>query len=502
MPVEPLSENPSLENLRHRAKSLLEDVRAGSPAALARVREFHPRGEAAAAGLALSGAQLVLARSYGFASWPKLKRHVESIAPYRFDPTVERPAGSAADAFVRLACLDYGHWQRSDLPEAKAMLERQPALCASDLSAAAAAGDVAAARAMLDADPSRVRRPCGVYGWEPLLYACYSRLEDAGGRSTLDTARLLLERGADPNAGFLWQGNVPPFTALTGAFGEGEGGASYPPHPQRDLLARQLLEAGADPNDGQVLYNRHFRRDDDHLVLLFEFGLGRDARGPWYAKFGERLASPAQLLVEELWSAARRNFPERVRLLVEHGTDVGGRGLRDGRTPYEAAMLAGNVEVADFLMAHGATTAVLDPGDAFAAAVVAGRRAEARALLDRHPGLLDALGRHGRIQLVHRAVESGRLDGIRLMAELGFELSGTTRHDGAGVYLQTTPLHNAAWMGNLEMAKLLVELGADPNARDPNYDATPLGWAEYNRQDEVAEYLRSLEIRDPHPDTN
>ncbi len=501
MPVEPLSENPSFENLRHRAKSLLEDVRAGSPAALARVREFHPRGEAAVAGLALSGAQLVVARSYGFSSWPKLKRHVESIAPYRFDPTVARPAGSAADAFVRLACLDYGHWQRSDLPKAKAMLEREPALCASDLSAAAAAGDVAASRAMLDEDPSSARRPCGIYGWEPLLYACYSRLEDAGGRSTLDTARLLLERGADPNAGFLWQGNVPPFTALTGAFGEGEGGASYPPHPRRDLIARLLLESGTDPNDGQVLYNRHFRRADDHLELLFEFGLGRDARGPWYARFGERLASPAQLLVEELWSAARRDFPERVRLLVAHGADVGGRGLRDGRTPYEAAVLAGNAEIAKFLLAHGAREVPLDPGDAFAAAVVAGRREEALALLKRHPGLIETLGAHGRIRLLHRAVEAGRLDGVRLMAELEFELSGMTRHDRAGVYLGTTPLHNAAWMGNLEMAKLLVALGADPDARDPDHDATPLGWAEYNRQEEVAAFLRSLENRGPKPDT-
>ena len=198
-------------------------------------------------------------------------------------------------------------------------------------------------------------------------------------RSTLEVASLLLER-EHPNAGFLWQGNLPPFTALTGAFGEGEGGASQPAHPRRDELARLLLDAGADPNDGQTLYNRHFREDDGHLRLLFEYGLGGDRGGPWYRRFREPLTSPVRLLVEELWSAARRDFAGRVRLLVEHGADVNLPGLRDGRTPCEAAVLAGNAEIATYLRAHGARQVLLDPGDAFAAAVVSGQRAEALSL--------------------------------------------------------------------------------------------------------------------------
>ena len=40
------------------------------------------------------------------------------------------------------------------------------------------------------------------------------------------------------------------------------------------------------------------------------------------------------------------------------------------------------------------------------------------------------------------------------------------------------------------MVKLLLELGADPNAKDPTHGSTPLGWAEYNGQTEVANYLR------------
>ena len=489
MPVHPLPENPSFVNLRKQAKDLLRDVRAGDAGALERVREFHPRPEGARG---LADAQLVVARSHGFASWPRLKHHLDGVARFGWDPLAERPeSGDTSDAFVRLACLEYGHWMPADAVEAARRFAARPELSASSIAAAAAAGDVAALAAFLDRDSRAVNAKTGPYAWPPLLYACYSRLPSAdGARSTLEAARLLLSRGADPNAGFLWQGNLPPFTALTGAYGEGEGGASQPPHPERDTLARRLLEAGADANDGQTLYNRHFRRDDGHLRLLFEFGLGGEARGPWYARFGEKLHSPRRLLVEELWAAARRGFFDRVRLLVEHGAEVATPGLRDGRTPYEAAVLAGQDEIATYLLEHGAPPADLDPLSAFEAACVAGRADDARALLAAHSDLLDRLSPHGRIRLVHRAIEAGQFAGVRLMAELGFEIGQWTGHDGAGIDLHTTPLHNAAWMGNLDMVKLLLDLGADPNAKDPTHNSTPLGWAEYNGQTEVARYLR------------
>ena len=49
---------------------------------------------------------------------------------------------------------------------------------------------------------------------------------------------VLLQYGADPNAGFLSQGETPPFTALTGLFGNGEqGSVSDPPHPHAIRLA-------------------------------------------------------------------------------------------------------------------------------------------------------------------------------------------------------------------------------------------------------------------------
>ena len=62
-----------------------------------------------------------------------------------------------------------------------------------------------------------------------------------------------------------------------------------------------------------------------------------------------------------------------------------------------------------------------------------------------------------------------------------------------------TALHSAAWNGDLQMVKLLVQAGADRNARDAQYNATPEGWAETSIDvsnnpacADVLAYLRSL----------
>jgi hypothetical protein len=414
------------------------------------------------------------------------------------DPWMD--AAPRADRFVRLACLTYDAWRPSFAEEARRMFADSPDLAAANVHAAATAGNVEAVRAFLHRDPGLVSARGGALGWEPLLHACYSRLTGAGPRlSTLEVARVLLERGADPNAGFLWGGNLPPFTALAGAFGEGEAGVNQPAHEHRDALARLLLDSGADPNDGQVLYNRHFNRNDDHLELLLSRGLGRETGGPWFRRFGPRMQSPARLLAEELWAAARKNYLDRVRLLVEHGADVDTPGARDGRTPYEAALRAGNAEIAAYLLRHGAKAVAVGAKDRFAAACVSGNRIDARAILADAPGLLDELGFHGRAELLQRAVEADRPEGIRLMAELGFEIGGATRHDDAGVGLTATPLHAAAWAGRLELVRVLVELGADTAVRDPNHGGTPLDWAEYNGRLEVAAWLRARGTRAGDP---
>src|SRR4030095_16607033 len=180
-----------------------------------------------------------------------------------------------ADRFIRLACLNYlddhTHWR----DQARELFAAQPSLSGESIYTAATVGDVAALTSMLRADRKLARTRGGPYKWEPLLYAAYSRLNsNANEHSTLAVARILLEHGADPNAGFLWDSHYL-FTALTGAFGEGESGpVNQPEHKNCYELARLLLEASADPNDSQTLYNRMFAGGTQHLELLYEFGLG------------------------------------------------------------------------------------------------------------------------------------------------------------------------------------------------------------------------------------
>ena len=199
------------------------------------------------------------------------------------------------------------------------MLSADPALAQHDIWSAACVGDAAMAGGFLDAEPDLVNRRGGYQDWEPLLYACYSRL-DLPQRSTLAVARLLLERGADPNAHYMWGGQCR-FTALTGAFGEGEmGPVNQPEHEYGATLARLLLEAGADPNDGQALYNRMFTQGSAHLELLLEYGLNAEHRCNWLvARDGELVPNPDRTLSYQLQWAVRKHHVERAKLLIDHG---------------------------------------------------------------------------------------------------------------------------------------------------------------------------------------
>lgn len=55
-----------------------------------------------------------------------------------------------------------------------------------------------------------------------------------------------------------------------------------------------------------------------------------------------------------------------------------------------------------------------------------------------------------------------------------------------------SPLHIAAWSGSLDVARRLVEHGADVTARDEEYHATPLEWARRGEQDALVAYLESV----------
>src|SRR6185503_12033736 len=132
MPTQPLPDNPSLENLRKQAKSLRKAVRANDSDALARVREFHPRMHEALRNFSLGDAQLIIARSHSFASWSKLKHHLQVVHEDSWSvpqeaSDVDDPR-AIADRFVRLACLTYAgdHTKRRD--RARELLAAHPSI--------------------------------------------------------------------------------------------------------------------------------------------------------------------------------------------------------------------------------------------------------------------------------------------------------------------------------------------------------------------------------------
>jgi ankyrin repeat protein len=463
----PLPEQPSIEQLRNQAK----DLRRTS-------------------GIPLWEAQLTVARRYGFASWARLKQHVELLTRYSRFP--ERVAtDSDAGTFLRLACLSYYDDEPGQWEQARRILERAPGLAEGNIYAGAATADVGALRRVLAADPAAASREGGPFQWEPLCYLAYARHDLAISlAATMETARLLLDAEADPNAGYLWHGLPTPFTVLTGVFGEGEAGpVRAPRHPHSLALARLLLEAGADPNDGQALYNRMFEPGNDHLELLFEFGLGTGDGGPWRSRLGDALDTPAEMVRGQLAWAVTHGMTERVRLLVEHGVDV--TAPLDGVTATSMAATTGHEDLVDYLVAHGAPPLDLPPADAFVAAALAADRARLGRLLADDPGLAGEL-RAARPALITWAAACGNPAAVEILAELGFDINAKGRTDAPSDQPWQTALHKAAEDGNVELARTLLRLGADPDIRDHRFDSTPLGWARHFGQQAIIELLEPL----------
>jgi hypothetical protein len=64
---------PSLEQLRKQAKELLQQVRSGVTSAVSRLQRYKPGSSKPI----LADSQYVIAREYGFESWPKLVQHIQ-----------------------------------------------------------------------------------------------------------------------------------------------------------------------------------------------------------------------------------------------------------------------------------------------------------------------------------------------------------------------------------------------------------------------------------------
>jgi hypothetical protein len=357
MPVRVLPPKANLDHLKYQAKDLLKEHAARSVEGAHRIREFHPRyerssdGEIFAAEFRLSDAQLTIARAHGFASWARLKRHVER--PTLVDrlelPHHERIEDAAFRRAVDL--LDAGDAEglrgllRADpkLVERQVLFEggnyfRTPTLLEFVAENPIRHGKLPAnivevARVILEAGPSMaarnetlmlvatgsVARECGKTGELIALLCAYGAEAQTAMRAAAihgehDAVRALMEAGATVDlvvAAAL--GLVAEFDGLPGLASAEDRQLALGTAAQfgRAEIVRRLLEAGEDPSR----YN---------------------------PPGGHSHGTP-------LHHAAGGGFLEVVRLLVEHGARLNWKDTLWGATPVEWAAHEGKVEVEGYL---------------------------------------------------------------------------------------------------------------------------------------------------------
>jgi hypothetical protein len=125
--------------------------------------------------------------------------------------------------------------------------------------------------------------------------------------------------------------------------------------------------------------------------------------------------------------------------------------------------------------------------DGLSAAILSDDRAAVERLRDHAEA-----ARASRPALIVWAAARRKAGAIVLLAELGFDVNALGRSDIPMEQAWETALHEVAGHGDVQLARLLLDLGADPDIRDCRFDSTPLGWARHFGQLAMAELLEPL----------
>ena len=422
-PTRAMRENPDIDQLRRQARELLEAYRAQSPDALIEVAAHHRT--ATPDTFALHEAQFVLARSYGFESWPKLKAAIEGVTVTRLHEAV----------------------QKGDLSAARALLARRPEIV--DLLRGGPSGfeiralhiavmqrDVEMTRLLLDAgadtrggiwpnrDATSPRTIAGERGYDEIVAMMIAQEEKRGARSGNalgDGARRLrnaMMTGGEEAVIAVFEsqpalaGICPPdgVTMLHRAAGHGS-----------LRVAKWLLDHGADVNRKSQpdFWWREGRTPLDFAAWECAEGSGRSTSEAMAALLIERGAALTPLSAAALgrWdylapypldtlqgkgllqAAVRSDRPDVLRRLLEMGLDPNERtqiGQLEDQTfsaggPLLEAVNTGRIEIARVLLEHGAdpNAQVFTSGSPTAAAYSSGSAAMIDVMV-KHGGWVDA----------------------------------------------------------------------------------------------------------------
>ena len=154
-----------------------------------------------------------------------------------------------------------------------------------------------------------------------------------------------------------------------------------------------------------------------------------------------------------------------IDLLCDHGADP--------NSALHATALHGELEAVNALIKRGARIDL-------PAAAALGRLEEARRLLP-------DTNNEDRPLALALAAQFGHIEIVRLLLDAG---ENPNRYNPVGGHSHATPLHQAAGAGHNELVRLLVERGARLDLKDILWRATPADWARHAGKTEIEAYLR------------
>ena len=421
LPTRKLREHPDLDQLKRQAKELLDAFSAGDASAAAEVKaHFH---NASPSTFALHDAQLVLARAYGFDSWPKLRAYVDGITVKRFEEAArngdiaqiramlkQRPelVNSGAlrhavlrrdDAMVRVL-MEHGANTRTGVyphrdattplviaadrgyDEIVAMIKEAElrrreshsgvdgAADPEELFRAIASKENDRAICLLEADPSLLRARLPHHGWTPLHVAA--------GRLNVKMVDWLVQRGADVNAkGRDWTEQTPLDSA---AHWDVSHRAEFANVAKRLLRAAEMTPwAAVALGDAGWLRARHAEGSlinpiegtggmlriaatynrTDILQLLLDLGFDPNERARMEDVDADGIAFTWGM---PLYHCAQFGKYELAEILLKHGADPNGKVYASG-DPVFQAYDKGDWKMVELLQSYGgvseATTAGL-----------------------------------------------------------------------------------------------------------------------------------------------
>lgn len=463
---------PNLKQFKLQAKELRKAHQKGDVDACFWIKKLLPRlakandEEIRNITITHSESQFIIARGYGFNSWPKLKKYVESI---------ETDLDAVVFAFLNAAVPEVNVNHRTgSLNKANEILSNSPDIALVNIYTAVVLGEHEIIHEMLQKKPELVQEKGGPRNWQPLLYLCFSRFlrfEPQRTENFVKSAQILLEFGADPNT-FFMSGDEKE-TPLYGAAGVAN---------NADIM-KVLLEAGADVNDPDTHYHVAEFDNFDCFKLFFDFGI--DAKGQTTMLLRkldfDQIESVRYLLhlgcdpnKVGIWNKSalhqailRGRDLAFIELLIEFGADVN-LHVKGGKSPYALAARFGRPDVMDVLHKNGADID-LAIHDRFIATCALADEKEVELLLGQHPKLVSSLSDDDN-QAMIEAAKQGLTKAVELMLEVGFEV-GMKDSNGA------TALHWAVWYGHAETTSLLLQHNAPVDVEDSDHGRDPLGWA-------------------------